>query len=208
MNDLALVALVLAVIVIAYLSRRRTPRPDKLHRLYPGVAHKAEWMASEEIVRRVEADFLGAQQWLVEALLGNYTAYLHMLPRHFTGDALREQQRIVSLQMRKHGPRLVGILRAHHRIQVRRFSDNGLTCYVIDHQTERLMATYEYWSKRRLHTQDLGAGVYVYQVTLENGRWKIEALIQQLPLGWETFPVSSAPLELTDDLPLAAGRDV
>ncbi len=210
MNNVALVSILFVLCVVVILSRRRRVQPELLQRLYPGVAHKAEWMASDSVVRRVEADYLAAQQWRIETMLDNDTSYLRGLPRYFSGEALIEQQRISLLQMRRRRPRLIGVLRAHHRVQVRRFSEDGLTCCVIDQQSERRMATYDYWTKRRLHTQDLGTGVFVYQMRRDSSvqRWKIDQLIQQLPLGWEAFPFMNSTIQLTDDLPLATGRDI
>ncbi len=211
MNEMALVAIVIVLIVVVCLSRRRSRQMDiPLQRLYPGVVNKAEWMASETVVHSIEADYLSAQAWIVDALLCDYMAYLRDLPHYFQGDCLRDQERLAKLQMRKRGPRLIGILRANHRVQVRRFSDDGQTCYLLDHQTERRMATYDYWSKRRLHTQDLGEGVYVYRIVHDRAthHWKIDQLVQQLPLGWDTFPLSNPAIRLMDELPIAAGRDV
>lgn len=210
MNEMALVILVVALIAVACISRRRIHRPEPLQRLYPGVAHKAEWMASDKTVRSVEVDYLAAQHWAIEALLCDYTGYLRDLAHHFSGEYLREQDKTVRMHMRKRGPRFIGIVRAHHRVQVRRFSDDGQTCYVLDHQSERRMATYDYWTKRRLHTQDLGTGVYVYRMAFDRaaGCWKIDQFLQQLPLGWDALPVSSAAIRLTDELPIAAGRDI
>ncbi len=210
MNEMALVLIVIGLIVAVCLSKRRVRRPEPLKRLYPGVINKAEWMASDETVHNVEADYLAVQRWLIEAALCDYMTFLRDLSRNFSGDALREHEKTVKLHMRKRGPRLIGVVRAHHQVQVRRFSDDGQTCYVLDHQTERRMATYDYWTKRRLHTQDLGAGVYVYRMLFDRGlqRWKIDQFIQQLPTGWDALSVSNAPIRLTDELPIAAGRDI
>jgi len=213
MNDMTLLVIVLVLVFIVALTRRRTPntRPmaDSLHRLHPGVAHKAEWMASEDIVRRVEADYTIAQQWMADALLNNTIDYLNGVSRYFCSEALAEQQRITGLQMNKRGPRLVGVMRAHHHVQVRRFSDDGMLCYLLDHQAERRMATYDYWTKRRLNTQDLGAGSYVYEMQYDSvaARWKIAKLIQQLPLSWGMSTATQSPLRFSDNLPSSAGRD-
>jgi len=86
------------------------------------------------------------------------------------------------------------------------------------------MATYDYWSKRRLHTQNLGDGVYVYLMIydLAADRWKLAQLIQQLPAGWDGSSNgnghgsnnnggnthANVTIRLTDDLPSNAGRDL
>ncbi len=210
MTEAALILIILTLISVACLIRRSAPPPNELRRLNPGVAHHAEWMASEATVSRVGTDYLAAHAWMVTTLLRNTVTYLHEVPRYYSGSALCEQQRVVNIQLHRRGPRLVGIMRARHRVQARRFSDDGLTCYLIDHQTERRMTTYDYWSKRRLHTQDLDSGMYVYQMVFDraDGRWKIAELMQQLPIGLEQFPLATAPIQLTDELPSSAGRDL
>ena len=211
MNELDLVAIVIVLIyVICVTARRRTSVSAPLHRLHPGVAHRAEWMASRETIERVQADYLAAHQWALETLLRSYSVYLRELPRYFTGAALAEQVRVVAGTLQRPGPRFVGVLRAHHQLQVRRFSEDGLSCCLLDHQSERRMATYDYWTKRRLHTQDLGSGVYVYLMAYDpiSARWKIARLIQQLPADWESGGRARIPIRLTHDLPVAAGRDL
>ena len=185
-----------------------------LSRVNAGVSHRAEWLASRDTVQRVQANYLTAQHWALEAQLSSYTLYQRELPRYFAGELLAEQMRAIEVQLRRRSPRLVGCLRAHHQLQVRRFSDNGLNCCLLDFQTERRMATYDYWSKRRLHTQNLGDGVYVYLMIydLAADRWKPARLIQQLPLGWDGSTVGNSPvripIRLTDELPSSAGRDL
>ena len=84
-----------------------------------------------------------------------------------------------------------------------------MLCYLLDHQAERRMATYDYWTKRRLNTQDLGAGSYVYEMHYDSvaARWKIAKLIQQLPLGWGMSTATQSPLRFSDNLLSSAGRD-
>jgi hypothetical protein len=196
-----------------------------LNRINAGVAHRGEWLASRDTIQRIQADYLAAQHWVLETQLSSYTLYQRELPHYFSGELLAEQSRIIDIQMRRRSPRLVGALRAHHQLQVRRFSDNGLSCCLLDYQTERRMATYDYWSKRRLHTQNLGDGVYVYLMIydLAADRWKPARLIQQLPTGWDGTSSSGhsngqhgtgsgtyahVTIRLTDDLPSSAGRDL
>lgn len=209
MSEVTLIAIVLGLVVVAILSRRsRQNVPEPLQRLHPGVADKAEWMASETTVQRVTTDYLAAQQWVGDMQLADCFACLREVGRYFSGALLREHQRLLGRQLAQSHVRLVGVLRAHHHITVRRFSDDGLSCLVIDRQSERRMATYNYWTKQRVHTQDLGNGAVVYRMTFDrpSGRWKVDEFIQQLPIGWETLPGST--LRITDALPEAAGRDI
>lgn len=167
-------------------------------------------MASDDVVQRIESDYLEAQRWMSEALLTGYVRFMHEAPTYFTGGYLKREQHSAGIQMRKSGPRLIGILRAHHHVHVRHFSEDGLSCYVVDQQTERRMATYDYWQLRRLHTQDLGEGAYVYRMVYDPPayRWKIEELIQQLPSGWGAQTVANPAIRLEQSLPIASGRDI
>ncbi len=210
MFQVTVVGFLVTIIVLAIIIRgRRDDWPGHLRRLHAGVTNKAEWMASDDIIQRVENDYLLAQRWMSDALLVGYVRFLREAPRYFSGNYLKHQQHSAMTQIRKRGPRLIGVLRAHHRIRVRYFSDDGLTCYVVDHQTERRMATYDYWQLRRLHTQSLEDGAYVYRMVYDRSTktWKIEELVQQLPLGWGGQVVSGSPIKLDKSLPIASGRD-
>ncbi len=205
------IALIVVVAVVAYAVRtwRRVPTQpwnEPLQRLHPGVADKAEWMASESTVQRVMADYLAAHSWLGESGFLNYNSSSRQVRDYLSGSMLTEMERVLLNSTRRGRARFVGVLRAHHHITVRRFSDDGLTCLIIDRQSERRMATYDYWTRQRLHTQDLGSGAMVYKMRCDPAtrRWKIDELIQQLPVGWEQLPA----LRMTDALPSAAGRDI
>jgi hypothetical protein len=209
--EFAIIGLIIAIIAVIVLRQRtRMTWPVALRRLHAGVNDKAEWMASDDVVQRVEADYLAAQRWMSEALLAGYVRFVNEAPAYFVGSYLKREQHNADVQMRGPGPRLIGILRAHHHIHVRHFSDDGLSCYVVDQQTERRMATYDYWELRRLHTQDLGEGAYVYRMVYDRtaDRWKIEELIQQLPMGWCAQAVSNPAIRLEQSLPIASGRDI
>jgi hypothetical protein len=210
MVEFAIVALIVAIIGISVVIRRtRTGWPGNLHRLHAGVHNKAEWMAPDDIIHNVEMDYLSAHRWMAEALSTGYIRFLREAPLYFTGNYLKTQLHNANTQLRKRGPRLLGILQAHHYIHVRHFSDDGLSCYVVDHQTRRRMITFDYWKMRKLHSQDLGEGVYVYRMIYIRAekRWKIEELIQQLPMGWG-MQMSGATIRLDESLPHYKGRDI
>src|SRR5437879_1609937 len=140
MLEFAIIGVIIAMIaVVAIRGRMRVTWPGTLRRLHAGVNDKAEWMASDDVVQRVEADYLAAQRWMSEALLAGYVRFRHEAPTYFTGSYLQREQHSADVQLRKSGPRLIGILRAHHHIHVRHFSDDALSCYVVDQQTERRM---------------------------------------------------------------------
>ena len=210
MSALPIVAVVLCVILAkVFTTRRRKHWPDSLQRLHAGVTQKAEWMASDETVNAVERDYLAAQYWMAESLLAGYVYFLREAPLYLSGKLLKDQQKHVQQHLQRRGPRLVGILRAHHEIRVRHFSDDGLTCYVVDQQKEQRMATYDYWQHQRIHTQDLTEGAYVYRMVFDRAahRWKIDEFIQQMPLGW-CASSTNHPIRLQESLPAVSGRDI
>lgn len=207
---IGLIVVLIAVLVYAHRRQRVWYWSGNLRRLRAGVNNRAEWMAPEDVIQRVELDYLNAQQWMADALLAGYIRFMNEAPLYLAGSYLKRQQQNALIQMKKSGPRLIGILRAHHHVYIRHFSDDGLICYVLDEQTERRMATYDYWQLRRLHTQDLCDGVYVYRMGFDRSarRWKIEELIQQLPMGWGMQSVASDTIRLQESLPTASGRDI
>ncbi|MDX1993783.1 MAG: hypothetical protein SF029_15450, partial [bacterium] len=101
-----------------------------------------------------------------------------------------------------------GILRCIHQVEVRHFSEDGERCLVIDRQTSRRMATYDYLNRSRVTTQDLGDGTVVYEMVYDKQgqRWKVNAFIQELPLGWESASKRKR-IRLHSVLPPTIGRD-
>ena len=189
-------------------NRGRVPWSDQLHRIHAGVPHKAEWMAPQAVLRRVRSDYLAASDWMQESVLRGWS-YQWSKAAHYLADGYLKQYRKV-LQHRHHaaGTLCVGVLRADHRVTVRHFSEDGKRCFVIDHQMQRRMATYDYTSQTRLHTQDMGDCAVVFQMTFDEQeqQWKIAAFVQQLPQGWDS-PKLMPHIEVLAKLPRAAGRD-
>jgi len=200
---------IILVLGLALLMRRVKPHHDPVHRLHPGVANKAEWMAAPDVVQQVISDYDSVQRWTASALMDGYPFYLGGLPEHYSGEALTEHSRVMLNQVRRTGTRLVGILEATHEIQVRRFSSDGRACYLFDRQTDQRMVTYDHRSKRKVSVQPLGSGLYVYRMVYDVAakRWKIAELIQQLPVGCSITHTPTASVRLTDRLPSASGRD-
>jgi hypothetical protein len=113
------------------------------------------------------------------------------------------------MQYRSRGlPRCYGVLRADHLVQVRQFSDDGERCLVIDRQMQRRMATYNTRTRSRVSTQDLGSGAVLYAMVYvaKERRWKIDSLIQELPIGWGSHHTQPRIQEHAS-LPEAIGRD-
>lgn len=205
----ALVFVLLIVIVVVALSNsEHIPWLGKLRRIHAGVAHKAEWMAPDEVVEQVRADYLAAIDWLQNSVLEDPSRQLTQAAVYLDGAHLKRYQTLFHQYYAGRGPRFVGVMRADHEVQVRCFSEDGSRCLVIDAQTQRRMATYDRRHETRLHTQDLGEGAVVYQMAYDSRdkRWKIEAFIQELPAGWVS---SRSPrlVRLSLDLPAVSGRD-
>lgn len=193
------------IAVVSLQNSEQIPWMGKLRRIRAGAAHKAEWMAPDEVVQQVQADYLAAARWLQDSLLLPPSQQAARASFYLDGPYLRHCQTL----FRQHAadqPRLVGIMRADHQARVRHFSEDGRRCLVIDSQTQRRMATYDCRRHTRLHTQDLGDGAVVYQMLYDGRakRWKIEAFVQELPAGWDKTPQR---VRLSFILPAAAGRD-
>ncbi|HVO42257.1 MAG TPA: hypothetical protein VMT34_06530 [Aggregatilineales bacterium] len=160
-------------------------------------------MAEDHVVDGVMRDYSAAQDWLADILFEGYGRFLRESPAYLSGDYLQRQRRIIVARVQQRAPRLIAVVRAHHDLQVRQFSDDGLSCILIDTQTEQRIATYDYAEHRRLYTQAVGDRTYVYRMAFDPaaGHWKIDEFIQQLPLGW-------SPYRLEESLPLTSGRDI
>src|SRR5262245_50935552 len=115
MFEYAIICLIVALIaVLVYTRRRRAWHwPGSLRRLHAGVNNKAEWMAPDDVIHRVETDYLNAQRWMADALLAGYVRFMNEAPQYLTGSYLKREQQNALLHMKKNGPRLIGILRAH-----------------------------------------------------------------------------------------------
>ncbi len=205
-----LLAFLVIVGVMSLIGRQQVSWVSKLFRVSAGVAHKAEWMAPEDIVKVVEQNYLEAMRWLPESMLDDWSAQWSAAPEYLSGLCLRRHQEILKHYRMGKPPRYVGILRCIHQIEVRYFSEDGERCLIIDKQSSRRMATYDYRTQARLNTQDLGDGTVVYEMAYDKKarRWKLERFIQELPVGWKTGKKSSRVRLLSASaLPPSVGRD-
>ncbi len=202
------VAILLFIVFLAgaiYLTSHSplVPWVNSLKRLNPGVANRAEWIAPNPVIENVKRDYLAFYTYAAETLPHGWLAYLRDLNRYLCEDMLREQRHNLSVRLQNDRGRVFDVLRATHQMEVRHFSADGLTCILIDHQTERRLATYEYWTRNRLHTQDVGEANYVFKMMYDSrdARWKIAEYIQTLPPGnWQ-----AVLMEI--NLPQSVGRD-
>src|SRR5258706_5763516 len=112
MSENTLVGLIVTLILLIILVRRyRNPWPDSLHRLHAGVRNQAEWMAPEEVLHAVEADYLAAQQWTTDITLSGYASFVSEAPQFYTGAYLRWQGKIAGqyLKPAKQGVKFIGV---------------------------------------------------------------------------------------------------
>lgn len=203
-----LVVIATIVVIMAFNETGQVPWANKLKRIHAGVAHKAEWMAPDDVVAQVRVDYLGALGWLQDSTLNSWSQRWDGAPLYLTGKYLVRYQKILNHYRLSGAPFCVGILRADHQVQVRHFSEDGQRCLVVDRQTQRRMATYDYFHHTRIHTQDMGDGVVVYQMMYDQDvhRWKIENYIQELPTGWGDHR-KSQHIHMLSALPTVIGRD-
>jgi hypothetical protein len=178
----------------------QVPWVRKMRRLHP---QKAEWMAPDEVVEQVRADYLLGLQWLAESVFWSKAHQLKTSHHYLAGECLAHHHELLS---EKAEARFIGVLRADHHVEVRHFTEDGDTCLLIDIQAQRRMATYDARMRQRLLTQDLGSGAAVYRMTYDTKahRWKIEAFVQELPLGWSQ---NRRQIQEVSELPTTIGRD-
>lgn len=196
------VLLLIAVLVVTS-QDGIVPWIDDLERHNAGVARRAEWLAPSSIAEQVKHDYLAFYDFAAEALADNWVRYLHGMEEYLAGEMLHEQRDSLRLRLQHDRGRVTGILRANHSLSVRNFSADGLQCMLIDVVSDQRMATYDYWGGERLHTQDLGDAVCVYQMVYSQHyrRWRIAKHVQSMYRG------SCQPSEIDITLPPPVGRD-
>lgn len=185
---LALLLVIIAVVLIMTLNGRgQVPWSKKMRRIHAGAAHKAEWMATDEVVQQVRADYLAVTRWIHDYMLTDAPVRYQNAPHYLSGNYLKQFQTRLAQQFDlRRSPGFVGVLRADHQVSIRHFTASGESCLVVDYQTQRRMATYNARTHTRLLTQDLGSSLVVYRMVydLDEYRWKIDDYVQELPAGW------------------------
>jgi hypothetical protein len=196
-----ILCLVVMMGLLALNGKHVVPWGRKLRRLHAGVAQQAEWMAPDDVVEQVRRDYLHTVEWLESAPFLDHPR--HRAPEYLTGDYLRRYHRLISIPAR-----FTGVLIAQHGILVRRFSDDGMQCLVIDCQTQRQILTYDERDSVLLNSQALADGTLVCSMVYDSllRRWKLAAIIQELPTGWKDTP-HSRRVRLLSTLPTTMGRD-
>lgn len=186
----------------------RVPWSDKLRRVDAGDGHPGEWIAPRDVLNRVRLDYLSAVTWFQEAAMRDWAHLWSVAPMYLSGHFLRRYRALITDSSSAGVPDIVGVLRADHEVGVRNFSPDGARCLVIDAQSHRRMATYHRPDGVRISTQDLGSGVVVYRMAFDDtgSRWKVDALIQQLPVSGRPAG-TPLRLNLSPALLIPAGRD-
>jgi hypothetical protein len=177
-----LVVLIGLLVMLALTGRGPVPWAQQMRRVPAGERGQAEWMAGAAVVARVQADYRDALGWLQDMAFA--TPNPHRASTYLCEAALTRYRDIAA--QRDGDERFVGVLRAEHVLEVRRFSEDGVRCLVLDHQTNRQMATYDRITAARVGTQALDDVVRVVAMAYDRDteRWKIADDVQQLPVGW------------------------
>jgi hypothetical protein len=206
---LALLVVIVAIIILmSFNGTGQVPWANKLKRVHAGVARKAEWIAPDDVVAQARIDYLAAVNWLQESMLSSWEQRWENAPAYLSGKYLKRYQTILNHYRVSGNPFCVGVMRADQQVTVRHFSEDGQRCLIIDRQSQRRMATYDYFKQTRISTQDLGSGIVVYQMLYDQNarRWKIENFIQELPTGWDDYRKSQR-IRTLSALPTVIGRD-
>jgi hypothetical protein len=182
----ALAAVILAVIVVMASNASKIPWLNKMRRLQTG-SDMVDWMAPDGVVEKVKQDYMLVFDWMQSSPVMPFPQQWRSAPEYLTGAFLRRYQQLLIRQRSERDVLCYGVLRADHDLEVRGFSADGSRCWLTDSQSGRRIATYAADTHERVLTQDMGGGTMVMQMRYDSdhNRWKIEALIQELPTGWE-----------------------
>lgn len=203
-----LIAILCALLLAGWLlAPRLVPWEDQLVRLNAGAGERAEWMAPPQVIEEVTWSYREAQDWLTTCA-ADWGRFAQGVERYACGSYLGTQQRRLAGLVDQR-PRLAATLAAAHSYSIQRFSGDGLRCLLVDRQTARLLTTADYWTGRVLHRQRLDDTALVFQMCyqVDEKRWKIERLIQELPAGTPPRASRGGRVRMAAELPMAAGRD-
>lgn len=204
------VVFLLIIFVVLLFTLRRQKQviwSDKLRRASISLQRPIEITAPDYVVQQVRNDYLMAMRWLKESAFHDWSDQWYAAPAFLEGYHLQRHLKILSHYRQVGFPPYRDILHANHALEVRQFADDGERCLVVDHQTHRSIATFDYWSFEPCLSQALEDAALVYQMVYDRGshRWKIEQFIQELPHGWRDG--YSRRVKLYSSLPPTDGRD-
>lgn len=199
-----LVTLIVLLVALLATGREQVPWAQHMRQVRAGVHGQMEWIASAAVIARVQADYRGALGWLQDTAFAAPNP--HRASTYLCEAALGRYREVAAGQAANE--RFVGVLRAAHQLEVRQFSEDGLRCLVLDHQTNRQMATYDGKSATRVGTQALDDEVRVVAMAYDRDadRWKIADEVQRLPVGW-TDGATKSWYQMQVEPLAGAGRD-
>lgn len=211
MTWVILIAFLGLVLFMSLVGRQQVAWAGKLRRVRAGGAQYREWMAPDEVVKRVQEDYLAAMLWLPESALRDWSVQWNEAELYFCGGQLSRHLEILKRQRIGQKPRYTGVMRCTHRVLVRHFSDDGERCLVLDAQSGRTIQTVDTKTGRVVSKQAMEPGTVVYQMQYDKRerRWKVEQYVQELPKGW-TGQAGGNPanrVRLLAALPPKIGRD-
>lgn len=165
-------------------------------------------MAPEYVVKRVLHDYMSAVEWAQNSVFHEWARQWASSPLYFSGAYLKTYRAGIVDYRRMASAVCVGVLRAVHNVEVCEFSEDEESCLVLDKQTQRRQATYEYHKGARIHTQDMGEATIVYRMVYDkvSRHWKINEFIQELPADWDKVK-ASRQIDLPSAMPTTTARD-
>ncbi len=163
---------------------------------------------ASDLVGTIQTDYRAALAWQQKSIVLHTARQWREAALYLSGEYLHDYRVTLQHYSTANMPRCVGILRADHHIEIRDLSPDCRQCLLLDTQFDRRMATYDGHTGRRLHTQDLGSGVLIYRMVFDerHHRWKIDAFVQELQLGWQRYYATASSVEIQlSSLPPSTG---
>lgn len=200
--------IIFAIVLFSLRRQKQVAWSDKLRRnSSTDKRQQNETSAPDYVTQQVRNDYLMAMRWLRESAFHDWSDQWNAAPAFLEGYHLHRHLKILQHYRQTGFPHYRDVVHADHRVEVRHFADDGERCLVVDHQTHRMIATFDYWSFEPCISQALADAALVYQMVYDKGsrRWKIEQFIQELPHGWREG--YSRRIKLYSSLPPTNGRD-
>lgn len=203
--------LVVFIVIFGIMSlsgRQQVPWARRMRRARAGVSHAAEWIAPDEVIRSVEADYLRAQTWMRNSSHQDWHDQWTGAPLYLSGTYLKRYQELLRMYQLGRAPRFQGLLKCNHSIEVRHFSDDGERCLVVDHQSGSKIVTVDYQTRKLYSGHAMPDRVTVHEMVFDKQirRWKIDAFVQEMPPAWKSR-TRLRSMKLMTMLPPGIGRD-
>jgi hypothetical protein len=174
------------LVVMVMNSRGQVPWCKQMRRVRTGITQKVEWMAPDAVVNQVRHDYLTTVRWMHDHGLSSPAYQMAYAEMYLSGEVLRDFRCRVKENAAERSVLFTGVLRGAHMLEIRRFSQDGEHCLLIDYQSQRRMATYDMRTHQRVLTQDMGDAVLVWSMQYDRAakRWKQDRFVQELPAVW------------------------